>query len=228
MGMRTWAATAAMAVGVSMAPAALPSAGAATGVCTGVSGCTVVSRADVDGDGRADQVGVVQRGLSSPPTKVTVRVRTAKGRTLTTSHEAWWYGRTTWHGAARMDGRAGYELVVGSSVGAHYMSFTVITYRNGRLTTLRAPGNAYRWGIDSSYSFNEGWTRTVSRAGTVAMTRRHAQRRTESTHILRTKRYIWRSGAWVRTSSRTTVVSDRTGSTVGGWRVPYLKRYPTF
>lgn len=226
MGLKSLAASVGLAMALSTVPAVTTSAQAATGVCSGVSYCKVVSRADVDGDGRADQVGLVQRSKAPQGDWVTVRVRTAKGRTMSTSHEAWWYG-STWHGAAKVDGVAGHDLVVGTSVGAHLMTFRVITVRGGKLVTLKAPGNQYRWYIDSSYSYNEGWTRSVSK-GVVSMTYRGAVRSTEWSHRLVTTRSVWRSGAWRRVSSQTTTVSDRTGSTVGGWRVPYLKRFPTF
>lgn len=226
METKRMAAVAAAAVAVSGAPMLTTSASAATGVCAGVSSCTLVSRADVDGDGRSDQVGLVQRASNPSGHTVIVRVRTAKGRTMTTSHTAWWYG-STWHGSAKVDGVAGHDMVVGTSVGAHYMEFRVITVRSGRLVTLRAPGGAYRWGVDSSYSFNQGWTRAVS-SGKVSMTGRYAERRTGSTHDLTTRRYAWRSGAWSRNSTKKSVVSTSTAYAAGGWRVPYLKRFPTF
>ena len=226
MGLKRVAASVGLAVALSTAPAVTTSAQAATGVCSGVSYCKVVSRADVDGDGRADQVGLVQRSKNPAGSRVTVRVRTAKGRTMSTAHEARWYG-STWHGAAKVDGVAGHDLVVGTDVGAHLMTFRIITVRAGKLVTLKAPGNQYRWHVDSSYSFNEGWTRSVSK-GVVSMTHRIAGRSTARSHQLVTTRSVWRSGTWRRVSSRTSTVSDRTGSTVGGWRIPYLKRFPTF
>lgn len=226
MGMKRVAATVVAAVALSGAPVAMTSASAATGVCSGVKSCKVVTRVDVDGDGRKDQVGLVQSRANPMGHTVTVRVRTAKGRTMKTSHKAWWYG-STWHGSARVDGVAGRELVVGKSVGAHMMQFRVITLRRGKLVTLKAPGNAASWPIDSSYSFNHGWTRSVSK-GTVSMTSRYAQRRNASTHNLTTSRYVWRNGAWRLASSKKSVVANSKGATVGGWRVPGLKRYPSF
>lgn len=226
MGMKRMAASIAVAVAAAGAPVSTTSASAATGVCTGVGSCKVVSRADVDGDGRADQVGLVQKTTSPTGNTVTVRVRTAKGRTMSTSHPAWWYG-STWHGAAKVDGVAGHDLVVGTSVGAHLMMFRVITVRSGKLVTLKAPGNQYRWFVDSSYSFNEGWTRSVSK-GTVSMTYRGGVRIDESRHRMATARYTWRSGAWRLATSKSSVVSNSSAYAVGGWRVPYLKRFPAF
>lgn len=156
---------------------------------------------------------------------MTVRVRTASGRTMSTSHGAYWFEEQTWYGAAKMDGRAGYELVVGSSMGAHRLEFRVITYRDGALTTAKAPGGAWRWVVDASFSYNEGWFRTTSAAGTVIMTSKTAYRATESTHSSSVNRYIWRSGSWVRTSSSQSRVSDKTAWSYGGWHVPYLPVY---
>lgn len=226
MGMKRVAAAVVAAVALSGAPAVMTSASAAPGVCSGVKSCKVVAWVDVDGDGRKDQVGLVQSRSNPMGHTVTVRVRTAKGRTMKTSHKAWWYG-SAWHGAAKVDGVAGRELVVGKNMGAHLMHFRVITVRRGKLVTLKAPGNSTSWPIDSSYSFNHGWTRSVSK-GTVSMTSRYAQRRNTSKHDLTTRRYVWRSGAWRLASSKKSVVTNSTGGNVGGWRVPGLKRYPSF
>ena len=227
MGWKSFAASVGLAVALSAAPVSTNTAHAATGVCTGVNYCKVVTRVDVDGDGRADQVGLVQRSKNPAGSKVTVRVWTAKGRTMSTSHEAWWYG-STWHGAAKVDGVAGHDLVVGTSVGAHLMTFRIITVRSGKLVTLKAPGNQNRWTIDSSYSYNEGWTRSVSKKGVVSMTYRGAVRSSSSRHRLVISRYTWRSGSWSRISTQKSTVSDRTAWNVGGWRVSPLKQFPTF
>lgn len=225
MGMKRMAAVAAAAVAVSGAPVLTTSANAATGVCTGVSSCKVVSRADVDGDGRADQVGLVQRTSYPQNNTITVRVRTAKGRTMTTSHKAWWYG-STWHGAARFDGRAGHELVVGSSAGAHARIFRVVTYRDGKLVTLKAPGGSWTWLIDGSYSMNAGWFRTTSR-GKVYMTSKSAMRNMSTyRHDLRTYKYQWKNGSWRFVSStRNPRATTTSAYAIAGWHVPYLKTY---
>lgn len=204
---------------------AAPNAAAATTVCSGVTGCKVVSRADVDGDGRRDQVGIVNKSSSSGKRSSTVRVRTAKGRTMKTTTKGWWYSNP-WHGAAKIDGHPGSELVVVANTGAHVQFFRVITYRKGRLVTLKAPGKRQTWRIDSSYSFNFGWYRSTSK-GKIYMTSKDAVRNVYSSgHDLRIKKYQWRKGAWVRVSaSRTRHASDRASMTVGGWHVPHLKVY---
>lgn len=201
-----------------------PSASAATTVCTGVSGCKVVSTADVDGDGRRDQVGIVSK-RSSSNYRTTVRVRTAKKRLMTTSFTSYWYHARPWHGAAKMDDRNGHELVIGQSAGAHSQSFKVLTYRNGKLTTLKDPFGDSTWFIDSSYSWNAGWFRTTSR-GKVYMTSKYSSRRTSSTHDLSTYKFRAVNGTWKRvSSSHTTRASDKTVNSIGGWHVSGLKLY---
>ncbi len=227
MGKRVVVAVAATAVAMSGVVGSAGTASAASGVCSGVKKCKVVSKIDVDGDGRADRVGIVQPQADPTGSTVRVRVRTATGRTMSTSQTAWWYG-STWHGAAPVDGVAGKELVVGTDMGAHYTEYRVITLRRGKLVTLKAPGKRNRWAIDSSYSSNIGTTRTVGTQGKVRMTTRSAVRRNAKTHRLTTKRYVWRSGTWAPTSSKKTTVTNRTAYAAGGWRVPPLKRFHTW
>lgn len=225
MGMKKIAATVVAAVALSGAPAVMTSASAAPGVCSGVKSCKVVARVDVDGDGRKDQVGLVQRTSYPQNGTITVRVRTAKGRTMKTSHKATWYG-SAWHGAAKIDGRAGRELVVGSSAGAHAKFFRVVTYRSGKLVTLKAPGGARTWWIDGSYSMNAGWFRSTSK-GKVYMTSKTAVRNWSSSgHDLRTTKYQWKSNRWKRVSStRNPRATNRSAYATAGWHVPNLKKY---
>ncbi|MCB5990466.1 hypothetical protein [Janibacter melonis] len=47
--------------------------------------------------------------------------------------------------------------------------------------------------------------------------------------MIESTRYRWSNGAWARTSSDIQVMaSDRAAYDAMGWRVPYLKRFPTF
>jgi hypothetical protein len=186
-------------------------AGPSSSVCAGVTGCKVVVQRDVDGDGRGDQVGIVQRHVDDNGS-VTVRVRTAKGKHLQiTNRDVNWYGKA-WLGSAAIDGRRGAELVVGQDVGAHSMQFRVITCRQGKLVWLWAPkpfaGHATgisrkNWLIDSSYSFDTGIYRSV----TIAT-------------------YTWRSDHWAKQSFRTVTRGDRTAAELGGWHVKGLPRFP--
>ena len=78
-GVLTAVAVASIAVPAGQATAA------ARNVCTGVAGCKVVAKVDVNGDGKSDQVGVVRSGTAEDG-KITVRVLTAGGRLLKTSN----------------------------------------------------------------------------------------------------------------------------------------------
>ena len=120
----------------------------AANACSGLSGCKVVSRADVDGDGRADQVGVRIK-TSGGTTKNTVRVRTAKGRLMSSQVTVQPWAKS-WHGAARIDGRAGYELVIPTNGQTEYLTYRVLTYRSGRLVTVKSPEKAWTWDIVGS------------------------------------------------------------------------------
>jgi hypothetical protein len=199
-------------------------------VCTGVPHCTRVATVDVDGDHHADQVGIVPGGSRRHKT-VTIRVRTATHRVLRTTSSVTGWGSSPWFGAAPVDGRAGAELVVGSTAGAHYEQFRVVTYRKGRLTTLGSPpalpGPTSRWGVDGSFSSNIGVFRAVSTKGVVTATIRTAERNASGTgHTGRTTVYRWRSGAWREVSTRVVRYStDRAAYAVGGWHVKGLKRF---
>lgn len=224
------AAVGAGAITGSGAGAATGSVGSSGSVCGGVEYCRVVSRADVDGDGRADQVGLVEYGDEWVTTKSVVRVRTARGRSMSRTIEGSWPGTTSWHGAAAIDGERGYELVLGRHMGTHAMFFAVLTYRDGQLTTLKAPGGAWTWYIDSSYSYNAGWYRSTS--GGLRVTAVASVRDVDSTssrpHRQTTTRYRWSGGRWVKASSSVRWVSDSTAAKPSGWHVPYLKRFPDF
>jgi hypothetical protein len=82
-----------------------------------------------------DQVAIV-RGGSGPHRTVTVRVWRAKEILRTTNSVTQWPG-CPWRSAARIDGRAGAELVVASLAGAHYEQLRVVTYRKGLVRGLR-------------------------------------------------------------------------------------------
>lgn len=207
----------------------------APAVCSGVAHCTTAARVDVDGDGRADQVGVAGERLADGGS-VTVRVRTATGRLLkTTGHDVHWFAKP-YFGAVAVDGEPGAEIVVGDTMGANYEQFRVVTYRDGRLVTLKAPPAqwtraglsraASRWGVDGSYSFNDGVERTVV-AGVATLTMTSASRNDSGTgHTSHRTSYRWADGAWSETSTRTTRhATDAEVAGVGGWHVPGLHRF---
>lgn len=222
---------------VSSAPAAV--AGPSTSVCAEVSGCKKVLTRDVDGDGRGDQVGIVERNITSGNGSVTVLVRTYRGKRLQiTNHGVSWFGRA-WHGAAAIDGHRGAELVVGQFVGAHMMQFRVITVRKGKLVWLWAPKppkggstgvSRKNWLIDSSYSFDAGVYRSVKR-GVVTLQVKSASRYTSDVssnprYHVTIARYTWRSGKWQKKSYSTVTRRAATAAAVGGWHVKGLPRFP--
>lgn len=201
-----------------------------TSVCSGIDYCRVVSRADVDGDGRVDQVGLVEYGDDYTTTRSVVRVRTARGRTLTRTIDGDWAGKTSWHGSAAVDGQRGYELVLGKDTGAHSMFFVVLTYRGGGLSVLKAPGGQWTWYTDGSYSYNAGWHRTMTNGlqmTAVGSVRDHevgGSRPHRQTKV----RFRWSGGRWVQTSSSTAWVPNSTAYKAAGWHVPYLKQFPKY
>jgi hypothetical protein len=213
-------------------------AGPSSSVCAGVVGCKIVVQRDVDGDGRGDQVGIVQRHVGDNGS-VTVRVRTADGKHLQiTNREVNWYGKA-WLGSAAIDGRRGAELVVGQDLGAHSLQFRVITCRQGKLVWLWAPkpfaGHATglsrkNWLIDSSYSFDTGIYRSVSH-GKVTLKVKNATRYLNDTgrhprfHVT-IATYTWRSDHWAKQSFRKVSRSDKTAAEIDGWHVKGLPRFP--
>jgi hypothetical protein len=214
---------------------AAPAAVASTNVCAGVAGCRQVTKIDVDGDGRADQVGVVSHKLDGGGS-ITVRVRTATNATLqTTGRHVRWFAKP-WLGAAPLDGVKGAELFVGSTMGANYEQFRVITYRAGKLVTLKAPAAApgsggktklsSRWEIDGAYSFNIGVSRAVSSQG-VKVTMTSLERNLSGRgHTGHRSVYRWASGGWQQVSThKVKIASDKAAFAVGGWHVSGLRRF---
>jgi hypothetical protein len=204
-------------------------------VCSGVTGCRPVATVDVDGDGAPDQVGVVAQDTTSAGS-ITVRVRTAAGESLqTTGRDVYWFS-DPFLGAVPLDGRAGAEIVVGSTMGANFQQFRVVTYRSGRLVTLPAPPAVWssegmkrstsRWGVDGSYRFNVGIFRAQSTDGvtvTMKTLERNASGHGHSGHVTR---YRWRSDGWVKVSATTVrSVTDQTAFASGGWHVTGLRRF---
>lgn len=199
---------------------------ASSSACTGVSGCTVVSRADVDGDGRADSVGTTQTKRTDGTGTTTVRVRTASGTRMSTTTELERPVDKPFYGAARIDGAPGYELVVNTGPGAHTGWFRVITYRDGRLTTLRDPNGAYRWTVDAASWIGKGYRRTTTSTGALKMMACTAlDTEHDGTFRLQTTAVTWRNGGWSRLGRTTRTVGPSTAYRYADWSVPYLEKY---
>jgi hypothetical protein len=181
---------------------------AASTVCTGVSGCKIVKSIDVDGDARADEIGIIAKGLTGERGTITVRVKRATGGILQTTGGGVHWLENPFIGAAPVDGVKGAEILVGDQEGAHFQQFRMITYRAGHLVTENRPpqapisGLSSRWGIDSSLSSNIGLYRSVA-GGVVTLTVKTAVlNNSGSAYTGKTIVYTWRGG-WVVKSNRT-------------------------
>ena len=128
------------------------------GVCKGVPKCKVIGRFDVTGNGRKDQVGLVNRDRYGHigKARVTVRVKTDRGRVLKKRVPVRNWKGAVWYGKAAIDGRRGAELVLGAKRRKHTQddpfpgsrvtwskAFHVITFRPGKgLVKARTPKGA--------------------------------------------------------------------------------------
>jgi hypothetical protein len=212
-----------------MAVLGTPGSASAAGpsVCAGVTGCRVVARVDVDGNGTRDAVGVTRLGKDmAPHGTVVVRVKTGAHRIIKARRTLPQWGGPVWQGSAFVDGRKGRELVVGHSVGAHSLFFRVLTWRSGKLIDLRAPGGGLDWYVDGAYNVAAGY---LHRAGTPAGTllQRYADRYDGGSTFQGTvTRYVWAAGRWKQTSEVSYPNLDQeTAYRWGGWRIPGLGRY---
>lgn len=182
----------------------------------------VVARVQVDGDRRRDTVRY--QVITDDLVKVTVE--TARGRVDSMRLRTYYWPRGKWQGAARIDGRRGAELVVGTSTGAHALLFSVLTWRGGELTRERAPGGGREWLVDAAYNDYYGWLRTRTDGGAAQIIERYVTREgTSHRWSGRAISYTWRSGDWRRSSKRSlSYRGDRNASRVYGWKVKGLKR----
>lgn len=189
----------------------------------------MVARADVNGDGSADVIGIARRGANGAPRgAVVVRVKTGPGRIVATrSKTQFWYGRL-WQGEAFLDGHKGKEIVVGFTTGAHHRSYRALTWRRGALVTLDAPGRGKFWGIDGAVWIAMGWQRRDTAAiGTV---RKRVAVRTGNPNSSpfkgRIKTFTWRHDGWQRVGSRTVFpLPDQAAYSWGGFHIGGLQRW---
>jgi hypothetical protein len=207
-------------------PLAAPSY--ATGsVCGSLPRCHVVTRTDVDGDGRRDVVAIARRGADGAVDgSATVLVRTSPSHVASATRGTFQWVGPLWLGAAHLDGRDGRELVLGSSAGVHTRYFRVLTWRHGTLVTLRAPGGAPTWIVDSGNAGVMGWQRTA--ADPVGLVRRRVAQTDPATARVtgRVTTYLWSGQGWLRVRTR---VVDPVGPRLAGswafWHVPGLDVY---
>ena len=118
-----------------------PASAAVTTVCTGITGCKIVASSDIDGDKKADQVGIVyKRDTTTNDGRwlIAVRVKTASRTMQTTGRE-----RRLVLGASlrrdRVDGRAGNEMVWRRDPTGSHTTGRVVTYRDRKLRDAQAP-----------------------------------------------------------------------------------------
>lgn len=203
-----------------------PSHEAPASVCRAVPRCHVVAVVDMDGDARADQVGWRQLTEQS----VQIRVARAAGTMLTrTVDVSMWWGGGAWGGAARVDHRAGAELLVGSMQGAHTPMYTMLTYRPGGLVVERSPSPlSHRWQVDAAFGDYMGWWRHTGIAGRTTVTQKIAVRSgSGSSFSGRNVTYVWSTNRWERTATRaTTYPTAKAASVIAGFHVPGLGRFP--
>lgn len=225
----------AVTASVLLGPGSTSSASVATegfsdpGVCAGVSGCRVMARADVNGDGSGDVIGMARRGADGAADgAVIVRVKTGPGRIASVrARIEYWYG-SLWQGVAHLDGRKGKEIVVGQSAGAHAQFYRALTWRQGDLVTLDAPGKGKYWYVDGAVWISAGWQRRVGDpVGTIR--RRVAIRTgdaTQSPFKGTVTTFRWAAGGWNKIASRTVYpLADDRAYGWGGFRVSGLRRW---
>lgn len=212
--------TASMAVaGATTAGAAAPSAATRCG-----TGCSVVSRADVDGDGRADTTTVTRQKSG-----YTLRTTTAAGRSASTQVKAKWQTEATpFVGAARMDGVKGAELVVRVGSGAHTQYFNVFSWRRGALVAQKDPSGSTEWVTDGALSSSMGYTlRTVKGIKQLTQISLGRDSWDKNATFSGTRTVArWQNGRWTPITRRNVVVPATDAVWNGsGWNVAGLQRF---
>jgi len=198
----------------------------ALSACAGVARCHVVATIDVDGDGRADQVGWHQQSREA----VQIRLSTAAGKMVTATVDVrlWWRGGA-WGGASRVDGRDGAELLVGSAQGAHTPMYTMLTYRADGLAVEKSPSSlSTLWQVDAAYGDYIGWWRHTLADGALAMTQKIAVRTGETARFTgHNVTYVWSANNWTQRATTPTAYSTvHAASAIGGFHVAGLKAFP--
>lgn len=205
-------------------PAAASTAAPARSTCG--AGCTIVSRADIDGDGRADTTSLtrLQKGKAH-----LLRTVTATGRTASTKVATpWLFGNAPFYGAAAMDGVRGSEIVLRTGSGAHTQFFGVYSWRGGKLVAQRDPAGSTEWVTDGALSFAAGYSlRTVK--GTKQLTRislsRDSWEAPATFSGVRTTAQ-WKNGRWTPITIRKVTVPETDAMWAGaGWNVRGLPRW---
>lgn len=219
------ATTAALTVSLAAA-GAMTSSAATTASKTCGSGCSVVSRADVDGDGRADTTTITQAkgGLA-----YTVRTTTAAGASATARVKGLWHPETApFVGAPQMDGVKGAELVVRVGSGAHTQYFNVFSWRRGALVAQKDPSGSTEWVTDGALSSSMGYTlRTVKGIKQLTQISLGRDSWDKNATFSGTRTVArWQNGRWTPITRRNVVVPATDAVWNGsGWNVAGLQRF---
>lgn len=220
--------TAATVAGLALAATAVAAA-PAQAVAAAPAPAKVVSRADVDGDGRADRTTIV-RTTAHGDEAWRLTTRTAKGRTSSVVVEApWLYGSPAWYGASRLDGQKGSELVVRSGFGAHTSFFRVFTWRAGKLVAQTDPSTGeLDWVTDGALSVSQGYRVTTSGGRRVLVASQYLRDFSTDPDVMSgtVQRFAWRRGAWRPLGTHTATVRDTAPQVAAayGWNAPGLPR----
>lgn len=213
-------------IAVVASAAALTLVGGASATAQSTDDVTTVARVDVDGDRRTDRVDLVLHDdhdyTGSAELRVTLagsgrQVRTTTDLPHLTTFDAHWVG------TASMDGEPGAELVLMDDYGAHTFYHRVVTYRDGRLTTLQDPRSRYRWVTDGSVWSSFGYRAATSSTGKARMTSYEAVSEDGGRTFRRVATAAeWKNHRWSRLSQTTSKVSPVEAGRWGGWHVPGL------
>jgi len=195
------------------------------GVCAGVARCHVVAHRDVNGNGERDAIGVARRGEQGAQRgHVVVRVLTDSGHRAAARRSIRFWSGPLYQGAADVDGRAGREVFVGYQQGAHTQFFRSLTWRDGDLRTLDAPGRGHTWIIDGAFNVAYGWLRKADDDGVI---RRRIAVRSETGDRFRGRvtKFAWTADGWDRRGSWSRSISEDQAFRWGGFHVPGLARW---
>lgn len=198
----------------------------ATSAQAATAGPSVVSRADVDGDGRADVTSLTRL---SGGKAYTLRTTTAAGRTATTRVDTpWLFGREPFVGAVPMDGVRGSEIVLRTETGAHTQYHRVFTWRSGRLVAQKDPSGSLDWITDGAAAFAAGYRlRTVD--GVKQLTQISLSRDSWAPGATFSgTRFVarWENGQWRPITARSVKMPANESVYAGaGWNVGSLPRW---
>jgi hypothetical protein len=199
----------------------------------GVAQCHQVATADVDGDGRPDQIGLAlasTTGQAPYQQQVwTLRVLTATGKLAIHRHgPEMLYGGDVYFGNLPFDGQSGNEIVLRITPGAHTPWYWIYTWRNGKLVRENDPDTPtdYQgggWAVDQALSGvagitcgnDHGQTTVTQTIITPSQAPTIAPRQFTGT----AKTWAWINGAWKLTTIKNiTVWDDAAGfNSIGGW-----------